>query len=447
MIDESPGHETAAASATGRYELALELHAGGRSREGMRVLAEEVRERLQDLTLLNDLAVMAVSDGSIVTGEAGLRTVAALGGSEAVSDNIRALDEIRGQGFIARLMKELVAWSAAPDLPDNFDPATHPDGPPGPKFDLDAGTALVMRDAPVLEELYRSWADDASRRVMVRVFALALLGARKVQMPITSERVRELKLLASRMAVADAVAVDLDFLGWSTRRYDLSPVGHQILVDLHPLNVVETFLHEQYACPEHPEARVRPGDVVIDGGACWGDSALYFASRTGPTGRVVSFELTAANQKVFESNLALNPHLAPQIEIEARALWHKSEETLTFDIHGPGTSVTSGGGSQSVQTRAIDDLPGTLGIERVDFIKLDIEGAELQALRGAEAVLRRYRPRLAVAIYHRPDDWIEIPGFLRNLNLGYEFSLAHFTPHHWETVLFAWPGERDLVDA
>jgi hypothetical protein len=71
---------------------------------------------------------------------------------------------------------------------------------------------------------------------------------------------------------------------------------------------------------------------------------------------------------------------------------------------------------------------------------MDIEGAELPALRGAEATLRAFRPKLAIALYHRLDDFIDIPAYLDGLGLGYAFFLGHFTIHSEETVLFARPA-------
>jgi hypothetical protein len=70
-------------------------------------------------------------------------------------------------------------------------------------------------------------------------------------------------------------------------------------------------------------------------------------------------------------------------------------------------------------------------LDRIDFIKLDIEGAELQALKGAEQTLRRHRPRLVIALYHDARDWADIPTYLDGLGLGYCFSLGHFhsSPH------------------
>ena len=79
----------------------------------------------------------------------------------------------------------------------------------------------------------------------------------------------------------------------------------------------------------------------------------------------------------------------------------------------------------------------SLELPRVDFIKMDVEGAELMALRGGEAALRRHRPRLAISRYHRPEDFFSIPIWLDSLGLGYRFYLDHYTIHHEETVLYA----------
>ena len=68
---------------------------------------------------------------------------------------------------------------------------------------------------------------------------------------------------------------------------------------------------------------------------------------------------------------------------------------------------------------------------------MDIEGAEIAALKGAEAALRRFRPKLAISVYHRLSDFWQIPRYLESLGLGYKFHLRHFTTHVEETVLFA----------
>lgn len=84
-------------------------------------------------------------------------------------------------------------------------------------------------------------------------------------------------------------------------------------------------------------------------------------------------------------------------------------------------------------TLTVDDL----GLDRVDRLKLDVEGAEPQALRGAARTLARDRPRLAVAAYHRDDDLAVLPPLIHGLEPSYRFRLGHFTPGIAETILVA----------
>ena len=117
-------------------------------------------------------------------------------------------------------------------------------------------------------------------------------------------------------------------------------------------------------------------------------------------------------------------------------MWERAGERLAFRPQGPGTVIETGG-EGTTTSESIDSLVERGIVGRVDFIKLDIEGAELSALRGAEATLRRFRPRLAIAAYHRPDDLATIPEYINSLDLGYRFRLRHLTMHQEETVLFA----------
>jgi hypothetical protein len=68
---------------------------------------------------------------------------------------------------------------------------------------------------------------------------------------------------------------------------------------------------------------------------------------------------------------------------------------------------------------------------------MDIEGAELSALKGGIETIKRFRPKLAISIYHSLDDFINIAAYLKALNLGYKFYLRHGTIFNEETVLLA----------
>lgn len=336
----------------------------------------------------------------------------------------------------------LLTCADAPDEIDNVDLARFPDGDqPALPADVRARLLVDAMNNPALEAFYAELADDQSRLLMARLFAYRLLGPSKVRLPLAEGEMQRARRRVEELRVAEST-VDLQFLGWHGDRFDLAPEGRSLVIDTHPLGV-ETLLLEQYRCPAHPEIAARPGDVVIDGGACWGDTALYFADLVGPGGRVRSFEFEPNNVKRLRANLELNEQLATRIDVDERALWHHDGELLDLNPFGPATTVRehTGGATDEglrVPSATIDGLVTSGALPRVDFIKLDIEGAELAALQGARATLVRDRPRLAIALYHRPEDWTALPGFLRELGVGYRFSLGHFTIHQEETVLFAW---------
>ena len=73
---------------------------------------------------------------------------------------------------------------------------------------------------------------------------------------------------------------------------------------------------------------------------------------------------------------------------------------------------------------------------------MDIEGAELETLKGAEQTIRRFRPKLAICLYHRPEDFVTIPRFLDRVLPQYQFAIGHFTIHAEETVLYAWTKDH-----
>jgi FkbM family methyltransferase len=168
-----------------------------------------------------------------------------------------------------------------------------------------------------------------------------------------------------------------------------------------------------------------------------GDTSIYGACRAKETGRVFCFEFDVNNLVWLKRNLDLNPAIKPRIQVMPFALWDRSGESVIIDGEGPSARIMAGTEGRTVQSMAIDDLVTKGTTARIDFIKLDIEGAELRALKGAEMVLQQFRPRLAISVYHHEDDMWEIPLWINSLGLGYRFYLEHFTTHLEETVLFA----------
>jgi FkbM family methyltransferase len=294
---------------------------------------------------------------------------------------------------------------------------------------------------PGLERTYDRLADAPSRDLLVKLFAYRWLGHERVRLPLPTAdyhaRIEELEGLAEEVpglvARVPAREIPLAYM-------DLSGVGIPLRLLATPLAVYNIFCAEQYA---HHLADgcicVREGDTVLDLGGCWGDTALDFSIRAGASGRIIAFEFLPQNLEILERNLQSNPSLGEQVRVLRRAAWSRTGNRLYFADRGPATLVTaerSAVFSQEVETISIDDLVGQESLG-VDFIKMDIEGAELEALRGAERTLREQRPELAISLYHRLHDFVEIPDYLASLDLGYRFYLGNATIFESETVLFA----------
>ncbi|MEO1263023.1 MAG: FkbM family methyltransferase, partial [Bacteroidota bacterium] len=202
-----------------------------------------------------------------------------------------------------------------------------------------------------------------------------------------------------------------------------------------------SIIREHYKLPisQNKFIGAENGDVVLDLGGCFGDTALYFAEQIGSTGKVYSFEFIPGNIDIFNRNLELNPDLKSNISIVKNPLWDKSDLDVYYEDRGGGSKVSFEkfqGWEGATKTTTIDDFVVEQNIKKVDFIKTDIEGAEPFALNGAKETIKRFKPKLAISIYHSMDDFVNIIHQIDKLNLGYKFYLGHASIFTAETVLF-----------
>lgn len=124
-----------------------------------------------------------------------------------------------------------------------------------------------------------------------------------------------------------------------------------------------------------------------------------------------------------------------KFELYHMATWSK-KATLTFHVDsdfGYASSVNEKG-KESVVADSIDNI---LACRPVTYIKLDVEGSELETLKGAVNTIKKYRPKLAISLYHKAEDIIDLPLFIELLGMDYKYYIRHYQTRWCETILYA----------
>jgi FkbM family methyltransferase len=196
------------------------------------------------------------------------------------------------------------------------------------------------------------------------------------------------------------------------------PKGNRYVL---PFNLAE-MERQIYGSGEH---FVHPGDVVLDCGASDGDFTRE-ALRAGAK-LVVSIEISPSSAECIRRNLA-EEIAGGRVIVYPKGVWDKEDSMMlnVDDTNFAANSVVMSEGSLHPQVKVplttIDRLAAELNLPRVDFIKMDIEGAELPAMRGARNTIQRFKPRLAIATEHKPDDEYTIPAAARALRPDYQME-------------------------
>jgi FkbM family methyltransferase len=196
------------------------------------------------------------------------------------------------------------------------------------------------------------------------------------------------------------------------------PKGNRFVL---PFNLAE-MERQIYGSGEH---FVHPGDVVLDCGASDGDFTRE-ALRAGAK-LVVSVEISPSSAECIRRNFAaeIADH---RVIVYPKGVWDRDDSLMlnVDDTNFAANSVVMKWGSLHGQVKVplttIDKLAAELNLPRVDFIKMDVEGAEIPALHGARDTIQRFKPRLSIATEHKPDDEFTIPATVRALRQDYQMQ-------------------------
>lgn len=184
--------------------------------------------------------------------------------------------------------------------------------------------------------------------------------------------------------------------------------------------------------------KVRPGMTVVDIGAHNGFYTLVFAKQVGREGHIFSFEPMPANFETLQKNVLLN-NLQSVVQVFPYAIFSR-EEDLTLTVpdtnSGAGSVMSAGSGKQSrVHAVTLDSLG-----YRPDFIKMDIEGAEYDALLGAAKTIAQFRPVLLIELHHFDGNVAAHP--VPEMLAGWNYRIEWIERAHLTSYILAVPRDE-----
>lgn len=176
-------------------------------------------------------------------------------------------------------------------------------------------------------------------------------------------------------------------------------------------------------------------ECYVQAGCYDGKTVFDFIDNCSSWKQILTFEPDPINLKNSQE-IFLKKGLK-NIDIIPEGLAAKKDE-VRFNSTGSSARANENG---DIVVK-VDSLDNILKSEKFfdlepTYITLDIEGAEMDALKGMKETVIKYKPRLAISIYHRPEDIFLIPEYIYKLNSRYKFYLRHYTLGECDTVLFA----------
>jgi len=174
-------------------------------------------------------------------------------------------------------------------------------------------------------------------------------------------------------------------------------------------------------------------EVFVDGGCYNFANSLCLNALCPNVEKIYAFEPNPNKKQLIEACITRNG--LENVHFFDKGLWSEPQQ-LRFNIQEnmEAASRLNNAGETVVNVVSLDEA---VAGDKVTFIKLDIEGAELEALKGARNTIQTYRPKLAICVYHKPVDIIDIPLYIKELVPEYKLYLRHYNVSQNDTVLYA----------
>ena len=171
-------------------------------------------------------------------------------------------------------------------------------------------------------------------------------------------------------------------------------------------------------------------EVFVDAGAFDGDTIRQFLKITKQKYKYIyAFEPDESNFKKMKKT-----RYDENIIVYNAGLYDKTAQ-IGFLANKGGCSTVEIENSNKIQTYKFDELE--LPDHKITFVKMDIEGSELKALKGMKETIKKYKPKLAICIYHKFEDLWELPMYIKELVPEYRLYMRNYTTYFDEIVLYA----------
>lgn len=171
-------------------------------------------------------------------------------------------------------------------------------------------------------------------------------------------------------------------------------------------------------------------EVFIDCGGFDGDSSVKFIEKCGRKyADIVIFEPELYKKEEIEKNLS-----GYSYELYQAGVWSENTKLYFDALETDGSHISEKESDYVIEVVSLDE---TVYDKKPTFIKMDIEGSEQEALKGCRRIIEDFQPKMAICVYHKPDDLYEIPLLVKKMNGQYRLFLRQYSNSRFETVLYA----------
>lgn len=198
------------------------------------------------------------------------------------------------------------------------------------------------------------------------------------------------------------------------------------------LSVIKKSSYSQYF---NPNVRIEQNEVFLDGGSYIGDTVLEIEKEFNGNLEIHCFEPENDNYENLLDNCKESKN---KLIFNKQGLW-STKSILKFSSSQQACALGArieSEGDVIINTISIDEYCIENNVIP-NFIKLDVEGVEKEVLLGAKETIKNYKPKLAIAIYHKYNDLWDIPNYLNEIYPFYNFYLGHHSDMWYETILYA----------